>query len=663
MRFWIDIENASGDKQGGGPIWSALHWRSVKRLDRAGEFSFEVPATDRRSSLVQSRYVARCFAVIDGVVTEVGAGRIDSISVRVAEDGQPLLVVSGPDLLAELRQVVLDQNSTPPLLGEWPEFKGTGEDDIPQQIIDDWVIRKLGNGTWALADKNGISFDEDPVTDTDIYAKFRHESALAALIAVAQSAGEHFRLGTGKVVEWVKGEWDESGIHAVYGALNPVAVEERTEIAQIATIEKITDSRDIVNRVFLYGAGEGHSRLDLSAVSKWPDGTNVTGVGPYTWDGYALVKDATNSTYDYSSNFLEDTISKAEYSPNEMALTFKNISPISNTTADVTNAANQLLRSGFQWLKTRSNPQEFYQLSLRGVQGAVKVGQTLQVTARRYVDGQEAIDIDETLNVLEATTEVAIDGLRTVGLMVSTTDRQPSDDASVLVDSMAEAVVSQAHQQIGPAGWTDNHVEGMDGGTDDIPSTGAAKFYFWLGPEIVQVQQILLRFRVDALRTYAKVEMHGLGDGQQDEHKHLIAFSPSNWPSGDAYTQNDTFNHTHITRYGLYTGIAEDTYGHEWEGDPPSNVATLERVNQDLVVLVNGSPHVKAIEDAEDTWFSLDVTADLTNDQMRPEQEKNTIAVQKRDAHETTGFPGEGSTAQITFKLQVRCSMQSVNYS
>jgi len=657
MRFWIDIENANGDKQGGGPIWSALHWRSVKRLNRAGEFSFEMPATDRRSSLVQSRRVARCYAVIDGVVTEVGAGRIDSISVRVAEDGQPLLVVSGPDLLAELRQVVLDQNS-----GEWPEFKGTGENDIPQQIIDDWVIRKLGNGTWALADKNGISFGGDPVTDTDIYAKFRHESALAGLIAVAQSAGEHFRLGTGKVVEWVKGEWDGSGIHAVYGALNPVAVEERTEIAQIATIEKITNSRDIVNRVFLYGAGEGHSRLDLSAVSKWPDGEDLaTGDGPYTMEGYALVKDATNSTYDYSSNFLEDTISKAEYSPNEMALTFKNISPISNTTADVTNAANQLLRSGFQWLKTRSNPQEFYQLSLRGVQGAVKVGQTLQVTARRYVDGQEAIDIDETLNVLEATTEVAIDGLRTVGLMVSTTDRQPSDDASVLVDSMAEAVVSQAHQQIGPAGWTDNHVEGMDGGTDDDPSTGAAKFYFWLGPEIVQVQQILLRFRVDALRTYAKVEMHGLGDGPQLDHRHKVR-DPTNWDS-ETYTYFDTFNHTHITRYGIYTGIASDTYGHEYEGDPPSNLATLTRVNEDLVVLVNGSAvAAEDIEYAEDTWFSLDVTAALTNEQMRPGQEKNTIAVQKREEDEN-GFPGEGSTAQITFKLQVRCSMQSVNYS
>ena len=103
MRFWIDIENISGEKQGEGPIWSALHWRSVKRLDRAGEFSFEMPATDKRSSLVQSRRVARCYAVINGVVTEVGAGRIDSISVRVPEDGHPLLVVSGPDLLAELR--------------------------------------------------------------------------------------------------------------------------------------------------------------------------------------------------------------------------------------------------------------------------------------------------------------------------------------------------------------------------------------------------------------------------------------------------------------------------------------------------------------------------------------------------------------------------------
>ena len=421
MRFWIDIENSAGTKQGSGPITAALHWRSTKRLDRAGEFAFEMPATDPNAALVTSRMVARCYAIVDGAVAEVGAGTIDSISVRMTEDGQPLLVVSGPDLLGELRRVVLDARS-----GTWSSYDFVK--DVPYKIIFLWANVKLPTTTWSLADEAGSAIGSGAnVTDTAVYAKFVHESVLTGLIGVANTTGEHFRLGTGRVVEWVN-SFSSSGIHAVYGAPSPVAVEGRTEIAQIANIEWIQDSQDIVNRVYLYGAGEGFYRLDLTAADEWPDGTAIGGgSGPFTQtvDGVSLrlARTTGDASSLYSTNCLQDVTSDTTYGSNEMALAFKNIAPISNTAADVTAAANQLLRSGFEWLKTRSNPQDFYRLSLRGLQGVVKVGQTLQVTARRYVDGQAAINIDQALNVLESTTEVSIDGLRTVGMVVSTTER------------------------------------------------------------------------------------------------------------------------------------------------------------------------------------------------------------------------------------------------
>lgn len=664
MRFWIDVEDASGVKQGSGPIAAALHWRSVKRLDRAGEFSFEMPATDSRASLVTSRRVARCYAIINGAVAEVGAGTIDSVSVRIPEDGQPLLVVGGPDLLGELRRPTLDLRG-----GSWPTFDEV--DDAPYDMLHDWANVKLSSA-WALADEAGSTIGSGAaVTGTDVYAKFVHESVLAGLISVAQATGEHLRLGTGRVVEWVN-SWTDSGIHAVYGAPSPVAVESRTEIAQIAGIEKITDSQDIVNRVFLYGAGEGHNRMDLTAVDMWPDGTAIgAGSGPFsrTIDGvlYYLVKDTTTATIDNSFYCLQDNASDTTYGANEMALAFKNIAPISNTAADVTAAANQLLRSGFEWLKTRSNPQAFYRLALAGVQGEVKVGETVQVTARRYVDGQAAINIDAALNVLEATTEVSNDGLRTVAMVVSTTERQPNDDSSVVVDRLAEAVVSQAHQQTGPAGWTENHIDWMD-------DTTGADFYFWLGEEIVQVQQIMLRFRVDELRSNVKttaeesahthgVIVYGVNDPSTDpdtlsrivynnagDNKFYAAFGSG---SNETATTETGSAHAHAQDYGIYTESSANTYGHS------GGNATVAQIQNDIDILVGGSDRSASIvAESASGWFKLDVTDWLIDSAtLRPSSADNLISFIKASGG------AANKTAQITFKLQVRCSMQSVNYS
>ncbi len=675
MRFWIDIENSSGTRQGSGPITAALNWRSTRRLDRAGEFSFEMPATDSRASLVTARRVARCKAVINGAVVEVGAGIIDTISTRVGDDGLPMLVVSGPDLLAELRWVTLDYRGA-----SWPAFNEV--DDVPYDIIHSWANAKLSSA-WALADEGGSAIGSGvAVTGTNVYATFRHDSCLNGLIQVAQATEEHFRLGTGRVVEWVN-TWNASGYRAVYGMVNPVAVEGRTEIAAITSLERVQDSQDLVNRVFLYGSGEADTRLDLLAVDEWPDGAAIAGAGPHsrTIDGidYLLATDTTTAALDTSFNCLEDNDSDAVYGPNEMALTFGNIAPLSNTGADVTAAANQLLRSGWQWLKSRAYPQDFYRLSVAGVQGVLKPGTTIPVTARRYVDGVAVLAIDTTLNILEATVEVGVDGLRTTDLLVSTADRQPESDVGVVAERMAEAVVRTSHQQMGPNSYTENHVAVMD-------DANQSDFYFWLGEDIARVQQILLRFRVDPLRsTVRSVGGSSTGSGgasvtttgattsttssvgtQSASHTHTFAGSPTNVESG-AHNHTVTMNsHTHgdidhdhtftpsvAATYGLFVATSANTYGHT------AGAASVAQIQNDIDILVGGSDRSASIV-AESTagWFRLDVTDWLINaTTLRPSAAANVMSFVKAAAG------AAGKSAQITYKLQVRCTVQSVNYS
>jgi hypothetical protein len=100
MEFWIDIETSDGNKLGSGPITTATNWEHTPRLDAAGTFSFTMPASDPKAALLQHKRVVRCRAIVNGTVTDLGAGVIDEISVNV---GDPtMLDVSGPDIMQEL---------------------------------------------------------------------------------------------------------------------------------------------------------------------------------------------------------------------------------------------------------------------------------------------------------------------------------------------------------------------------------------------------------------------------------------------------------------------------------------------------------------------------------------------------------------------------------
>ena len=106
--MWIEIENSSGNRYGNGPITTATGWTSTRRLNRAGEFTFTMPASDPRllcedgTALLQHKRIVRCWAADENGIREKGAGIIDTIEWDVDASGATMLTVSGSDLLREL---------------------------------------------------------------------------------------------------------------------------------------------------------------------------------------------------------------------------------------------------------------------------------------------------------------------------------------------------------------------------------------------------------------------------------------------------------------------------------------------------------------------------------------------------------------------------------
>ncbi len=104
QKFWINITDSDGNKYGDGPIVTADRWQNTARMDRAGVFSFAMPATDPKAEEVQESRLAYCYGILDDEVTQLGAGVIKQVTLQVRPSGPPMLVVSGEDLLSELAQ-------------------------------------------------------------------------------------------------------------------------------------------------------------------------------------------------------------------------------------------------------------------------------------------------------------------------------------------------------------------------------------------------------------------------------------------------------------------------------------------------------------------------------------------------------------------------------
>lgn len=109
IRYWIDLEDATGARVGDGPLINVGAWTHTAQLDRAGTFSFTLAATDPRAAQVRVKRIARCWSIEGGVLRAHGAGIIDTIETTIGPDAAPLLVVSGDDLLRELAYRSVDE--------------------------------------------------------------------------------------------------------------------------------------------------------------------------------------------------------------------------------------------------------------------------------------------------------------------------------------------------------------------------------------------------------------------------------------------------------------------------------------------------------------------------------------------------------------------------
>jgi hypothetical protein len=461
MRFWVDIYNAAGERQGSGPI-KVISATVKRKLDGAGSISFNVPGTDRRSlQLIQNERRARVWAEEAGVMREVGRGIIQRQSVQDNPRSWTFRV-DGADSLDELRRI----NT---LLGR--KWSNTLTSTIVSQLValvPNWTATIESLTTYSTA-------------------RFDGASVLLALQKIAEQSGLHLRLGEGNELEF--------GAFGVSNGLTITNIRSARPELTLATnrlfveyLSLVTDTEETVNWLLPLGAGEGEAALTLALSDRTSPYTKTAVALPDGRTGYALIDQASVDEYG-----LIQRIGK-----------FDEVAPITNGATDQVNASNALYDYAANWLSRAAVKQETFNLKVRKPAANIKPGDLVHV---RYIgmihqDGRPVTyrEIDADYWVMEVT-ETLTKGGASVALQISNVDRRVSDEASIVLGAIEKlelrTVSVQPYYVLAPYTFV-----------RDMDSTHTATVPIVITNAVQRLERVLLRVRSAPFRSNAKTPAH-----------------------------------------------------------------------------------------------------------------------------------------------------------
>jgi len=311
----------------------------------------------------------------------------------------------------------------------WTGYFKLAEVDIYEDVPTADGVNKImayAPDTWT---KTGY-----PETVSPKYLEFKGQSVLEALVILAEQGGrdsgaavrEHFRLGTGRAIDWMGTTVNASGVRAV-SPTDPIAAEGAPELVIIQSLQKETDSAEVVTRIYPSSAdGLGIGPATDAAPAGYTRGSITQGLNTY-W-------------------YLQHTAGYAAYGLIERHIEFSELSlqQADSYTTHPVDLGNQLQERAAEYLRTHALANEFYRLSIVQFPALILPGDTIECVYHEWIvdpvtGAVHTVDIDtirdgSPLHVLAPTLTIDTSGVSVQALEVATIDREPKTDARVVVD-------------------------------------------------------------------------------------------------------------------------------------------------------------------------------------------------------------------------------------
>lgn len=488
--FRIDFVAIDGSVLGNSS--NIIDLNDVIKLDQIGELKFSLPSSDPLTAYLQAGLTFEIYDSKDGYLGHY-IFKDKEIDDKL---GVAITKVTCYDSLQELTYDTVGFNRF---------YNHEPVVDVIQDVIS------LANG-WQVDVEAGLE-----TTTID----YQGESIFRAIDEQRDRNSTHFRLkqGFSRYLEFgFFGEISETVFTTLRGQTQVDSAPNET-IAVINSLNLLEESSEIYNKIIPLGHGQGVNQLTIEQAS----------LGDYTKQ---IGTNADGSFYYY----FEDQNSINLYGRKTRVLSFPNLRPISNSDADIINAANALKLSAEAYLNQHSQPKKTYSIEVVILPASVKVGDLIRVIYKGQQNGIQYLNVDDYFYVMEISRNRDATGSRNYSLTISNLNNKRTTDQDIIVDVVRDLKNINVHI---PATIT---YAPVNGGNKRIRGSGFAdarvnaEFKVRIRDEVLYLNRAIMHLATSPLKSSVRVTASGgssaVTSAGGGDHGHIIGQLVNNAAGG-----------------------------------------------------------------------------------------------------------------------------------